>query len=271
MTTLRLPETIGWTNITSVSTIPNSRSVVIRNYGAKTVYVSTSSVEPLLLYAGYPLLSNETICVEPTGKDIWVYGEDGLLWIEDQVASGISQFVSTDISGFSTANAEQTPRIKTETSTAAFFEGRQYRTFKELNITAGGVYTIKIDLTKDIVLRELHLQISSGHCKLNTISGGTDSTPFSSVVPIIRKNTMSSCPVIDSSSSLREGGTQTGGVLLDVIDVQSSGWQNFRSTVGNAPYDERGVGPGIYYWKFSSVSGGGDVKGVFRCFWEESK
>lgn len=271
MTTLRLPETIGWTNITSVSAIPNSRSVVIRNYGAKTVYVLTSSVEPLLLYAGYPLLSNETICVEPTGKDIWVYGEDGLLWIEDQVASGISQFVSTDISGFSTANTEQTPRIKTETSTASFYEGRQYRTFKELSITEGGVYTIKIVTTKDLILRGLSLEIDSGHCKLDTISGGTDATPFNTPLLIARKNTMSTAPVIASSTQLIEGGTQTGGTAIDLITVQASSQQNFRSTVGNAPYDERGVGAGTYYWKFRSMAGEGDVTGVFRCFWEESK
>lgn len=271
MTTLRLPETIGWTNITSVSTIPNTRSVVIRNYGVKTIYVLTSSVEPLLLYAGYPLLSNETICVESTGKDIWVCGEDGLLWIEDQVASGISQFVSTDISGFSTANAEQTPRIKTETSTAAFFEGRQYRFFKELNITDGTDYTIKIVITKDLILRGLSLELDSGHCKLDTISGGTDATPFNTSLLIARKNTMSTSPVIASSTQLTEGGTQTGGTVIDLISVQASSQQNFRSTVGSAPYDERGIGVGTYYWKFRSIAGQGNVLGVFRCFWEESK
>lgn len=271
MNIIRLPNPLGWINVSDEASIPNTRSVVIRNYETKTVYVTTSPTQPLLGFSGYPLLSNETISVEPTSKDIWVYGEDGFVWVEDQLMAGISNYVSTDISGFSTDHLEQTPRLKTETSTAAFYEGRQYRIFKELNIADGGVYTIKIVITKDLILRGLVLGLDSGHCKLDTISGGADATAFNNAIPIIRKNTMTTSPNISSSTQLLDGGTQTGGTVIDLISVQASNQQNFRSSVGSAPFDERGVGVGTYYWKFRSIAGQGNVSGVFRCFWEESK
>ena len=271
MKIIRLPESVSWTDVSTASGVVNTRSALIRNYGTKTVYVTTSTLQPTSKDDCYPLLSNETISVEPTGKNIWVLGEDGFLWVEDQVASGIAQFINTDISGFSTANAEQTPRLKTETSTAAFYEGRQYRFFKELNITDGTDYTIKIVITKDLILRGLSLVLESGHCHLETIDGGTDSTPFNNQLTIIRKNTMSTCPAILSSTQLIDGGAQAGGTIIDLITVEASSQQNFRSSVGSAPYDERGVGAGTYYWKFRSITGGGKVTGVFRCFWEEAK
>lgn len=271
MKIIRLPELLSWTDVSTASGVANTRSVLIRNYGTKTVFVTTSATQPASKDDCYPLLSNETISVEPTGKNIWVFGEDGFLWVEDQVSSGIAQFINTDISGFSTDTADQTPRLKTETSTAAFFEGRQYRYFKEIAVTEGTEYTIRVGVTKDLILRGVILTIDTGHCKMYTIAGGTETTPFNNVLTPIRKNTMSTAPNIPSTTLLSDGGTHAGGVTIDVISLEASSQQNFRTTVGSSPYDERGVGAGIYYFKFAAQATKGNVSGVFRCFWEEAK
>ena len=271
MKIIRLPESVSWTDVSTASGVANTRSALIRNYGTKTVYVTTSTLQPTSKDDCYPLLSNETISVEPTGKNIWVLGEDGFLWVEDQVASGIAQFVNTDVSGFSTANAEQTPRIRTESSTAAFYEGRQYHFFKEISVPENTTYTIRVGVTKDLILRGIVLTIDSGHCKMFTVAGGTEKTPFNNSLAPLRKNTMPTAPNIPSATVLSDGGTHTGGVTIDVISLEASDRQNFRTTMGSAPYDERGIGVGVYYFKFAAQATKDDVSGVFRCFWEEAK
>lgn len=158
-------------------------------------------------------------------------------------------------------------RLHVEDNRAAFFEGREYRTFQELSIPSLGTAVIRATLTKDIILYQSGIVISSGDVAMRLYAGGTTGGTWTPM-PVIRKSTMSVTPVLASGTTMECGGTYTPGILIDLVRVVSTGTDNKGSTVGSQPADERGVGPGVYHYVITN-SGNQDAHVIFRGFWEE--
>lgn len=160
------------------------------------------------------------------------------------------------------------PRIRVDVGEPSFFGGRQFRTFKELNIGLGATYVIKAVTTKDIILYGLELSLTSGEVKLSTVTGGTEGGVFSETLPIFPRNTMSErpTPIYTPTTVLTAGGTHTGGTVLDMLWVKIADNSNFAASVGATPGDERGVGAGTYYFRLNAIAAS---TGIFRARWEE--
>lgn len=175
-----------------------------------------------------------------------------------------------------TSDREKYRRYRVDVGQTGFFEGREFRTFKELSIAAGATLVMRITVPVNTILQHVGLVLDSGSVKLRTVAGGTPTGTFSDAMPIIRKNNMAGgvfpappLPLYTAQNLVESGGTAlTGGVDIDVLRLVVANASGQASSVGGNQDDARGVGPGTYYWVFNNF-GSGTATGVFSSFWEE--
>lgn len=149
-----------------------------------------------------------------------------------------------------------------------FLRGREFRTFKELNIAASGVYTIRIVVPVNTILTGLELALDGGTIKLETISGGTVGGTYSETLPRINTNLMSGTPAYSPKVVMTAGGTVTGGTVIDVVRVKSDTNAGRATTVGANTADQRGVAAGTYFWRLTNSSTD-TALGTFHARWQE--
>lgn len=159
-------------------------------------------------------------------------------------------------------------RLRVDPDQTSFWEGLQYRTFREISIASGTTAVFKVVVPVDTVLYDVSLTLDAGAIRLRTVSGGTEGGTFSTPLPILRKNTMTDAPNIPAQNAITTGGTHTDGTDIDVIRLVVAGATAQQSSIGSKAYDQRGVGPGTYYWKLENISNS-TATGVFSAFWEE--
>ena len=175
-----------------------------------------------------------------------------------------------------TSNRYKYRRIRVDLAQTGFFEGREFRTFKELNIPQGQTVVMRINVPVNTILQSVALTLDAGSVKLRTVAGGTPVGAFTENMPVIAKNTMTGgefpappLPLYLPQDTVNYGATGlTGGVDIDVIRMVVANASGQAQTVGAAVDDSRGVGPGTYYWVFTNF-GNGTATGVFSSFWEE--
>ena len=162
-------------------------------------------------------------------------------------------------------------RIRVDVGQTGFFGGREFRTFKELNIAASGSYVVKAVVPVDIILFGLSLSIESGHLRLATVAGGTEGGSFSETLPIFGRNNMSErpTPFYVPVVVLTAGGTHTGGTEIDVVRVKASANPQQVATVTGEGGDERGVAIATYYLRLTNLSATDAIVGTFSARWEE--
>jgi len=149
-----------------------------------------------------------------------------------------------------------------------FVRGREFRTFKDLNIASAGVYTIRIVVPVNTILTGLELVLTGGNVSLETISGGTAGGTYAETLPRINTNTMQGTPAYTPLVVMTAGGTVTGGTVIDVVRVKADTNSNRATAVGSTTADQRGVGPGTYFWRLTNATGDPAV-GTFKTRWQE--
>lgn len=159
-------------------------------------------------------------------------------------------------------------RMRVDQDQTSFWQGLQYRSFREVNIPSGATEVIKVVAPVNTVLFDVSLTLDASAVRLRTVSGGTAGGTFGVTLPVLRKNNMTDCPVIPAQNSLFSGGTHSGGVDIDVIRLVVAGATAQQTSVGSKAYDQRGVSPGTYYWRLENI-GNSAATGVFSCWWEE--
>jgi hypothetical protein len=165
--------------------------------------------------------------------------------------------------------------------TPAFWEGREFRTFKELNIANGATYVIKVVVPVDTVFYGLELAIDDGRLRVGTYAGGTSGGVFGETLPRFNANNMTPGENLKNTYPpgtapyapqvlLTAGGTHTGGTELDVQRLRVANSAGMAASIANGTNllgSERGVAPATYHFRLLALSG--PVTGVFRARWEE--
>lgn len=162
-------------------------------------------------------------------------------------------------------------RLRVDVGQTGFFGGREFRTFKELNVATSSTYVIKAVVPIDVILFGLKLAIESGHCRLATVAGGTPGGTFSETLPVFGRNNMSErpTPFYVPQVVLTAGGTHTDGVEIDVLRLKANALTNQASTVGAEGGDERGVAAATYHFRIQNLSNTDPLVGIFSARWEE--
>jgi len=162
-------------------------------------------------------------------------------------------------------------RFRVDVGQTGFFAGREFRTFKELNIAISSTYVIKAVVPINVILFGLAVQAEAGHLRLATVVGGTEGGTFSETLPIFGRNNMSErpTPFYTTQIALTAGGTHTGGTEIDVLRLKANNNTNQAFTVGAEGGDERGVAAATYYFRLQNLSATDAITGVFSARWEE--
>ncbi len=169
-------------------------------------------------------------------------------------------------------------RVRVDVGQTGFFEGREFRTFKELNIAAAQTYVVKAVVPINIMLSTLKANIDSGWLRIGTYLGGTEGGTFSEVLPALSANNMSlgvnrrrsyNGSAYAVQTILTAGGTHTGGTELDVLRIRAAGNSNQGSSVGIDADDARGIAANTYYFRLLNLSPTDAITGVFSARWEE--
>ena len=175
-----------------------------------------------------------------------------------------------------TSERDKYARLRVDSGQTGFFEGREFRTFKEISIPQGATVVMRVNVALNTILQSVALTLDAGSVKLRTVAGGTPVGSFATIMPVIPKNTMTGgqfpappLPLYTAQNTVDYGATGlTGGVDIDVIRMVVANASGQASSVGSAIDDSRGVGAGVYYWVFENF-GNSAATGVFNSFWEE--
>lgn len=154
-------------------------------------------------------------------------------------------------------------RLRVDVGQTGFFAGHEYRTFQKLSIASGGTVAIRATVQVNIILFETSFYTEDSSIEIELRAGGTAAGPWTSM-PVLRKNTMTTAPVIANQVTLDYDGGHTGGILIDIVRVPAN---NKGSSVSGAS-SERGVGPGTYYYVVKNV-GNLTATVIFNGYWEE--
>lgn len=159
-------------------------------------------------------------------------------------------------------------RLRVDVGQTGFFAGREFRTWKELNLTQGQVYVVKAVVPVDLILFSNVLQLATGEVKMFTSFGGTEGGTFSESLPVLPRNTMSErpSPFYTPLVTLTAGGTLTDETNIDLVWVKTADNSNFSGNVGGSLGEERGVGANTYHFKLTAIAA---ATGVWSAWWEE--
>lgn len=160
------------------------------------------------------------------------------------------------------------PRLRVDVGQTGFFAGREFRSFKNLVLTNGQVYVIRLSFVVNTIVFSNLLDVTSGDVTLENVSGGTPGGSFSETLPVYPRNAMTErpSPVYAAQNALTAGGTLAGGLVTDVLQVKAADNSNFAATVGGEQGDERGAPPGTYYYRLTANAAS---TAVWRFRWEE--
>lgn len=269
MVVVNLPSSVTYTNLYTLSGFDAGTSLILTNNTSSPAFIVQASVPPLASSDQYPLLPGQTVLAHANENPIWIRGGTGPFVVQSLLDT-ITPYTGVDLPhDVWTWEQEGFRRLRVDTGQTSFFTGYQFRTFHEFSIPTGTSTYLKVDVPVNTVLWTVHLSVDAGGIRLGTYAGGTPSGVFTPITSL-PKNTMSTVPspTYVRQNVISTGGTFTGGTLIDVIRVVTSGATAQQTSVGSSPFSERGVGIGTYYWKLENISNGTST-GVFNTFWEE--
>ena len=154
-------------------------------------------------------------------------------------------------------------RVRVDVGQTSFWSGKQFRTFQKLEIASAATVAIRATVGVNIVLYETSFNTENSSIEVQLKAGGTANGPWTAM-PVIRKNTMTTAPVVTSQVTMDYDGGHTGGTLIDLVRVTAG---NKQASVGGTD-SERGVGPGTYYYVITNT-GNKTATVVFSGWWEQ--
>lgn len=164
------------------------------------------------------------------------------------------------------------PRMRVDPGQTSFFEGREFRAFKEFSIAAGATLVIRAVCGTDFILQNQRFTILSGTLRIAALTGASSGGAYTTF-PNVTVNRMSTAPVVTSQMALGSGGTSTGGTETDVqlVSAVSDGGILGGAAVlsiGNTADMPRGLPAGTYHIRLQNTSSEAAV-GVYAVAWSE--
>jgi hypothetical protein len=245
-------------------------SLLITNKGLHPVHIAQGVTAPTT-GDGYPIQPGDTAIVQGhDGQVIWVLGGISPMYVQALINT-IMPFRAVDLPHHVyTSDEERFRRLRVDQGNTGFFEGREFRTFKEFSIDPASTYVLRADWVVNAILHELTTVVDDGHVRISSAVLGTAGGVFGEALPVINKNGMTSkpAPVYLPQNSWVGGGTHTGGTELDVARVLAAVGAGSRTSVGGVLNSERGIAPGTYYIRLTNL-GATTATGVLSAWWEE--
>lgn len=191
----------------------------ISNLSGAQLYVRVATELPASLSGAVPLTVGTSVQLA-AGETLYAraYDRPGAIQVDPELIT-----VASPPLNLMTSQGGQYARLRVDPDQTSFWEGLQYRTFREISIPQGTTAVFKVAVPVDTVLYDVSLTLDAGAIRLRTVAGGTEGGTFSTSLPILRKNTMTDAPNIPAHNAITTGGTQSGGTDIDVIRLVVAG------------------------------------------------
>lgn len=270
MVIVGIPSSTVYSNLYTLSGYDAGLSLIVTNNTSTPAFLVQLPSQPAASSEQYPLLPGQTVLVHGNSNPIWIRGGTGPLVVQS-ILETITPFTGIDLPrDLYTSDNEGFRRMRVDIGQTGFFEGREFRTFREFNIGAGTTLVLKVVVPINAILFEQGVEIDAGSIRIVNAAGGTEGGTFSETLPVIGKNNMSTRPTPFYTSQLvwTAGGTHTGGFIFDTHRAVAANATAQQTTVGNIVGDERGVAANTYYIRYENI-GSGSATGTLWFFWEE--
>lgn len=276
MQIVSVPSKSVYTNLYTLSGFAVGTSLILTNGASDPLFVIQAATIPTASSDAFPVESGQSTLIHANEFPIWIRGGTGPVIVQTLLET-VTPFTGVDLPhDLYTSGSETYRRLRVDVAQTGFFEGREFRTFKEISIASGATLVMRVTVPVNTILQNVRLSLDAGSIKLRTVSGGTPTGTFPESLPIIPKNTMTGgvfpappTPLYVAQNVIQSGATAlTGGVDIDVLRIVVANASGQAQSVGESVDDSRGVGPGTYYWVLNNF-GTGTSTGVFSSFWEE--
>ncbi|WP_338807649.1 hypothetical protein V8U11_15995 [Pseudomonas chlororaphis] len=247
------------------------QSVVITNTTSSSLHVIINPTLPVADTGAVTIPSGETYSFSPKTSKLWVRGSTGPIHFETLVDVRSGSFDRVDLSpDLYTSGVEGFRRLRVDSGQTGFFEGREFRTFFELNIPTGQSAYVRFVSPIDFIIFEQSVTLDAGAIKFTALTGATPAGTWATALPVIGKNRMVSrkAPYYTPVVALHTGGTTTGGTIVELFRVVAANATAQQQTVLGAASTERGLPAGTYYLRFENI-GNAAATGVYSLIWEE--
>lgn len=166
-------------------------------------------------------------------------------------------------------------RLRVDDGSTGFFAGRVFRSYIERIIpTAGPTVQARFTAPIDFILLSQTITLTQGALRMEVFTGATSTGSWTSV-PVIGVNRMNErpTPFYTPQCTADVGGDFTGGTAVDLILLRTAQQNASAQNVAGVIPDGRGLPPGTYHIRFSTLSGGLTVNDaaqmVYSLVWEE--
>ena len=154
-------------------------------------------------------------------------------------------------------------RLRVDQGSTSFYAGREFRTFQQFTLAPAASVAVRVITPINIILLNASFSSEGSSLEVQLRVGGIAAGPWTPM-PILRKSTMTSTPVIATQLTIDYDGAHAGGTLIDVLRVVAGNKTSSQTGVGS----ERGVGPGTYYYVLTNV-GNQQSTVIMSGEWEE--
>lgn len=159
-------------------------------------------------------------------------------------------------------------RVRVDVGQTGFFAGREFRTFYEFSIPSGQTRVIKVVAPIDTIVQMFSAELDLAELRVELRAGGTEGGTFSTALPSIPTNSMSSVSGYDGQVTMHTGGTHTGGTVYDLLTMYSGANPNKAVASSATEALPQGFPAGTYYITLQNTDGA-TATGIFRARWEE--
>lgn len=268
---LNLATATTYYDVHSLTGFTAGQSVVIHNTTSSPLLVIINATLPVADTGAVIIPSGETYSFSPKTSKLWVKGSTGPIHFETLVDIRSGHYGKVDLSpDLYTSGVEGFRRLRVDSGQTGFFEGREFRTFLELNIPSGQSLYVKVVSPIDFILFEQSVTLDAGSVRFTVQTGATPAGSFATTLPVIGKNRMAArkTPYYTPVVTLTSGGTASGGTIVELFRVVAATSNAQQQTVLGAASTERGLPAGTYYLRFENI-GNGAATGSYSLIWEE--
>lgn len=159
-------------------------------------------------------------------------------------------------------------RVRVDVGQTGFFAGREFRTFYEFSIPSGQTRVIKVAAPIDTIVQTFGAELDLAELRIELRAGGTEGGTFSTALPSLPANGMSTASGYVGQVTMSTGGTHTGGTVYDLLTLYSGA--NAQKAVASSASESlpQGFPAGTYYISLQNTDGA-TATGIFRARWEE--
>lgn len=159
-------------------------------------------------------------------------------------------------------------RVRVDVGQTGFFAGREFRTFYEFSIPSGQTRVIKVVSPIDTIVQTFGAELDLAELRIELRAGGTEGGTFSTALPLIPTNSMSTASEYTGQVTMHTGGTHTGGTVYDLLTMYSGANPNKAVASSATEALPQGFPAGTYYISMQNTDGA-TATGIFRARWEE--